>query len=205
MSDLTIAVMAGGKSSRMGTDKAFVPLLGQPMIEHVLARVADLGQDHTILVANRPDDYAYLGLPIFTDVVPDKGALGGICTAIHHSPTAYTLVIACDMPFVNAELLRHMIDLRDETGDPYDVIVPRKDDHPQGVHAVYRKPCLGPIRTRIDADRLKAIGFYEDVRVRYLDPAEWATFDSQGLSFYNVNTLEELQAAQEIAAREPDR
>ena len=199
MSNLTIAIMAGGRSSRMGTDKAFVPLLGQPMIEHILARLTDLGQDQTLLITNRPDDYAHLRLPMFEDVFADKGALGGIYTAIHHSETTYTLVIACDMPFVNADLLRHMIDLRAN----FDVIVPRENDHLEGLHAIYSKHCLEPIRTRIDANRLKVIGFYEDMRVRYLDPVEWEKFDPQGLSFYNVNTPEELQAAQKIANSKP--
>lgn len=179
----------------MGTDKSFVPLLGKPMIEHILARVRDLGQDETILITNRPGDYAQLGLPMFTDVIPDKGALGGIYTAIHASQSDYTLVLACDMPFLNADLLRYMIALRSE---PYDVFVPRVEDYPQGLHALYHKACLLPIRARLDADRLKVIGFYDQVRVRYLDPPEWSRFDPQGLSFHNINTPEELLAAQQL-------
>lgn len=196
MSDLTIAIMAGGKSSRMGTDKAFVPLLGQPMIEHILARISDLSQAQTIIITNQAEDYAPLGLPIFADVIPHKGALGGIYTALHHSQTEYALVIACDMPFINAALLRYMINLRADD----DVIVPRDDQgHLEGLHAIYSQRCREPIRNRLEADRLKVIGFYEDVRVRYVDPPEWKKIDPQGLSFYNVNTPEELQAAQDIA------
>lgn len=198
MSDLTVAVIAGGKSSRMGTDKSFVPLLGRPMIEHVLARVADLGQSETLLVTNRPADYAHLGLPMVTDVVPDKGSLGGIYTALYHSRSAYTLAVACDMPFLNSGLLRYMIGLHSETGGPYDVIVARVEDYPEALHAIYGKACLDPIRARIDADRLKIIGFYDQVRVRYLDPEEYSRFDPQGLSFRNVNTPDELKAAQQL-------
>ncbi|RPI95845.1 MAG: molybdenum cofactor guanylyltransferase, partial [Chloroflexi bacterium] len=159
MTTFTVAIIAGGQSSRMGTDKSFVPLRGKPLIEHLLDRVGSLGQNETILITNCPDDYAHLGLPMFTDVLPGKGALGGIYTAIHASQSPYTLALACDMPFVNADLLRYMLAL---TGSgEVDVVVPRVDDYPQGLHAIYGKECLPAIRARLDADRLKVIGFYD--------------------------------------------
>ena len=188
--DLTVALIAGGQSSRMGTDKSFVTLAGKPLIEHLMARVDGLGK--TILITNRPDDYAHLGLPMYTDVIPDKGSLGGIYSAIHHSGSEWTLTLACDMPFVRAELLQHMISLRD---DETDVIVPRVENYPQGLHALYRRTCLEPIRAKIEADRLKVIGFYGDVRVRYLDEPEYEPFDPAGLAFFNVNTPEDLEQA----------
>jgi molybdopterin-guanine dinucleotide biosynthesis protein A len=195
----TVAINAGGKSSRMGTDKSFVPLLGRPMIEHVVARLSGLGQDETILITNQPDAYAYLGLPMYADLIPDKGSLGGIYTAIHYSQSPDTLVVACDMPFVNADLLRYMIGLRTAEGGPFDVIVPRVEKYPEGLHAIYSKACLGPIRDSLDADRLKVIGFYGKVRVRYLDEPEYTPFDPKGLSFFNANTPEELEQARRLA------
>ncbi len=185
--------MAGGKSSRMGTDKSFVKLKGKPVIEHVLERVSSLGQAETLLITNRPGEYMYLKLPMYSDIVPDKGSLGGIYTAIHHSRYNHALIVACDMPFVNKALLQHMLSLRED----YDVIVPVVDGHPQGLHAIYSKNCLGPIRRRLDADRLKVIGFYDDVRVRYLQPTEHQLIDPQGLSFFNVNTPNELEQARQ--------
>jgi molybdopterin-guanine dinucleotide biosynthesis protein A len=196
MPAFTVAILAGGNSSRMGMDKSFVSLGGRPIIGHVLERVSGLGQNETILIVNRPDDYAHMGLPMFSDVIPGKGPLGGIYTAIHHSGSHFTLVLACDMPLVNPSLLRHMIALCSEVGGPYDVIVPRVDGHPQGLHAIYRRSCLEPIRECLDADRLKVIGFYDRVRVRYLDPLEYARFDPHGLSFQNINTPDELRAVQ---------
>jgi molybdopterin-guanine dinucleotide biosynthesis protein A len=130
-------------------------------------------------------------------VLPEKGSLGGIYTAIHYSQNPYTLVIACDMPFVSPSLLRHMIGLCE--GDQFDVIVPRVDGYPEGLHAIYSKACLAPIRQRLDADKLKVIGFYDDVRVRPLDEAEYRPFDPQGHSFDNINTPEELAEAQRKA------
>jgi len=193
----TIAISAGGKSSRMGTDKAFVNILGKPLIEHIIERVADVGQSETILITNRLPDYAHLTLPMYADVLPGKGSLGGIYSAIYHSTHPYVLVLACDMPFVSTDLLRLMAALRD--GDAYDVIVPRVEGYPQGLHALYSKNCLEPIRERLEANKLKVIGFYDDVRVCYLDEDVYEQFNPKGLAFYNVNTPEELKEARKLA------
>lgn len=188
---ITIAVLAGGRSSRMGTDKSFVPLLGKTMIEHVIERVQPLGAE-VILITNRLDDYASLGLPMYTDVIPDKGSLGGLYSAVTYSPTEYTLCVACDMPFLNPALLRHMVDFR--TG--FDVIVPRINGFPEAMHALYSKACLDPMREKMDQDRLKVIGFYGKVRVRFIEEAAVRAIDPGLRSFINVNTPEELAAIQ---------
>ncbi len=195
MNGFTVAIIAGGKSSRMGTDKSFVQIGGKSILEHLIQRVAGLGQAETLLITNRPQDYAQFQLPMFSDVLLEKGSLGGIYTAIYHSQTPYTLALACDMPFVNPALLTYMLSLRENV----DVVVPRVENYPQGLHAIYSKACLDPIRQRLDADRLKVMGFYESVRVRYLDEAEYQPFDPRGLSFFNVNTPEDLEQARVLA------
>ena len=81
VSNLTVAIMAGGKSSRMGTDKSFIPFLGRPMIEHVLSKVTQLGNE-TIIIANDIDSYRYLGLPVYGDIYANSGPLGGLHTAL---------------------------------------------------------------------------------------------------------------------------
>lgn len=193
--DFSVAIVAGGRSSRMGRDKSFVLLHGKPMIEHVLTHVSALGAESVLLIANRLDDYAYLRLPTYPDVFPDKGSLGGIYSAVHHSPSEYTLVVGCDMPYLSTALLRYMTNLLDEHLGLYDVIVPVHDNHPQGLHAIYRKTCLAPIRADLEADRLKVIGFYGAVSVRYIQPAEYHDLDPGGQSFQNINTPEELGRA----------
>jgi molybdopterin-guanine dinucleotide biosynthesis protein A len=195
--NFSVAVVAGGKSSRMGRDKAFVPLQGKPLIEHVLERTRPLPAAHIFLIANRPADYAYLGLPVYPDVLPEKGALGGIYSALTHSPTDYCLVVACDMPFLNTALLQRLISLCDESPQEMpDAIVPVFGDRPQGLHAVYRRTCLEPILEDLKRDRLKVIGFYERVKVRYLYPEEYRDLDPQGRSFRNINTPDELRNAE---------
>lgn len=190
----TVAINAGGQSRRMGRDKALVELDGRPMLEHVIERVSGLGQAQTLLVSNDHAAHTRFGLPMVSDSLPDCGSLGGIYTALMHSQCDHTLVVACDMPFLNPTLLRHMLALC-EGG--YDVIVPRVEGYPQGLHAVYSQACAAPIRGQIEAGRLKVIGFYDQVRVRYLDEDEWRPLDPTGRALNNINTPEELATAQE--------
>lgn len=199
MNEFSVVIMAGGASSRMGTDKSFVQVNGKPIIWYVTERVADVGQAETLLVTNRPDDYAHLGLPMHADVLPDKGALGGIYTAITVSSAPYAFVVACDMPFVSPGLMRQMAALLE---DAPDVVVPRVDGYPQGLFALYGKTCLPHIREKLEADRLKVIGFYDAVTVRYLDEADYAAYDPDGVAFFNVNTPQQLEQAQTYAKQQ---
>jgi len=189
----SLAIIAGGQSRRMGRDKAFVDLAGKPLIEHVIRRSAVLGQADTILITNKPAQYAHLGLPMHRDILPNKGSLGGIYTALVNAKSPNVLMLACDMPFVNSRLLRYMIEQMD---DDIDIVVPTVDGYPQGLHAIYKKSCIEPIARQLAADRLKIIRFYGQMRVRYLDETDYAAFDPLGRSFANLNTPEELAEAE---------
>ncbi len=178
----------------MGRDKALIELGSQTLIERVIERSADLGQSETLLIANAPDDYAHLGLPMFGDALPGKGALGGIYTALLRAKSAWVMTLACDMPFINADLLRLMLAQRD---DAVDIIAPRVNGYPQALHAIYRKTCLAPIRQQLEAKQLKIIRFYSRVRPRYLDEDAYRALDPQGRAFANLNTPEELEEARQ--------
>ncbi len=191
---ITIAIMAGGKSSRMGQDKSFVPFEGQPLIERTRSRVADLG-DELILITNKPDEYAHLGLPMFRDVYPDCGPLGGIYTAVHHASHPHTLIVACDMPWLNPDLLRYMLTLRATA----DVIIPRWDKYPEPLHAIYSKACLPPILHKLQVQQLKITGFLGQVQVRFVAREEIERFDGDGRSFTNINTPDDLHSQQKRA------
>ena len=195
LAGLTIAILAGGRSSRMGTDKSFVRVLGRPLIEDILAQVAGLGSE-TLIVTNRPGDYAYLGVPVSPDVLPDKGALGGIYSALHAATTGHVLCIACDMPFVVRPLLDYLIRLIPDG----DAIVPRLAGEAEPFRAIYARGCLAPIRAALDSGRMRVISFFPDVRVRFVDEAEIDRFDPRHLSFFNVNTPADLEQARRLAA-----
>jgi molybdopterin-guanine dinucleotide biosynthesis protein A len=193
---ISVAILAGGKSSRMGHDKAFAEVGGKAVIERIIERVDGLG-DELVIVANRPRDYAHLGLPVHTDLIPGKSTLGGLYTAIARTRAPHTLVVGCDLPFLNPALLRYLIDLR----PGHDVVIPlSRENYPQSMHAVYGKNCLEPIRRRLEADRLKAIGFFPDVRVREVRNEEIDRFDPERYSLFNVNTPEDLAEARRLAA-----
>src|SRR5438105_4127648 len=108
---LAVAILAGGKSLRMGQDKTALRLHNRTMLEHVLERVKGL-QLPVILIANEPEKYGSYRLPIYPDAIPDSGSLGGIYTALKTSETQHTLCVAVDMPFLNARLLAYLISLR---------------------------------------------------------------------------------------------
>ena len=188
---LTTAIMAGGQSSRMGTDKSFIPLLGKPMIEYVIDQLDGLGSE-LILITNQREEYAYLDCATYGDLIPDKGPLGGLYTALSHSSNPHVLVVACDMPWLNRSLLDHMISLRHEA----DAVVPRWMKHPEPLHAIYSKKCIPPILSCIEEDKLQMVAFYSKIAVRYLERQEIAKFDEHGRSFANINTPEELYNAQ---------
>src|SRR5678815_4185567 len=108
---ISVAILTGGQSSRMGRNKAFVEVGGKPIIERIIERVRDLGSD-MMLITNTPSDYAHLEIASYPDLIPGKGSLGGLYTALTHANQGYLLAVSCDQPFLNTDLLRFLIGLR---------------------------------------------------------------------------------------------
>src|SRR5512147_3255637 len=98
---LTVCIQAGGQSSRMGEDKALKTFLGRPLIQRVIDRLSPIA-DEIILTTNHPEEYTFLDLPLFSDLKPGRGALGGLYTAIASATNPFVAVVACDMPFASA-------------------------------------------------------------------------------------------------------
>ncbi len=184
---VSIAILAGGQSTRMGQDKSFVELRGKPLIAHVIERLSVLSLP-VMIIANQPDVYQVFGLPVFTDVLPDRSSLAGLYSAIYRSPAEYTLCVACDMPFLSPVMLEMLINSR----AGYDAVVPVIGEHPQGLHAVYRKTCLAPMLREIQQNHLRIRDFYTLVKARYVDEATLRQYDNELKSFMNVNTPEVL-------------
>ena len=186
---VTAAIMAGGKSKRMGQDKAWIELDGEPIIRRV-ANVLALVADEVIVVANDPR-YAALGLRVVPDKFPDGGALGGIATGVSAASHDRVLVAACDMPFLSAEVWRVLLDHRYEA----DVVIPRIGGEYETLHALYTKACLAPMERALGAGKLRVISFFDEVRVQAIDERELRVADPTLRSFTNVNTPEELASA----------
>ncbi len=220
-------ILAGGQSRRMGRAKALIDFDGAPLIARVIARVQPLCRE-VIIVANDAEAYAQFGYRIVGDVYPGKGSLGGIFSGLQAAREPFALAVACDMPFLNGALLRHLIALVPQ----YDVVIPRAHDrsgrtprssrgdktagdhapradrpiakeidlHP--MHAVYSKNCLPAIEQQLRGDDLRLIGFLDRVRVRVVEPEEVDRFDPQHLSFFNANTPEDLEIANQMVEPE---
>ena len=181
----------------MGTDKALKPFLGRPLVQRVIDRLSPIA-DEIIVTTNRPDDYSFLNLRLFPDLKPDRGALGGLYTAIASAAYPTVAVVACDMPFASPMLFEAMSRLLVE--NEADVLIPKSDDYYEPLHAVYRRDtCLPAIEAAIDADKWKVIAWFPQVRVYELSSDEVNQSDPQGLAFWNVNTPEEFAQAEEIA------
>lgn len=195
---LTVCIQAGGASSRMGEDKALKPFLGRPLIQRVIERLSPIA-DELIVTTNRPAEYAFLGLRLFPDLMPGRGALGGLYTAIASASQPLVAVVACDMPFASARLIEAMSRLLVQ--EEADVAVARSEGGYEPFHAVYRRAtCLPAIESAIQADQWKVIAWFPRVRVRELTPAELTALDPAGLAFWNVNTPEEFAEAERLAS-----
>jgi len=197
---LTVVIQAGGESRRMGRDKALIPFLGRPLIERVISRVEHLA-DEILVTTNFPQDYQFLGLPLFPDVVPDRGALGGLYTAVDAARQPLVAVVACDMPFVQPELLAYERDLLLDV--TIDAAIPKTEEGTEPFHAVYRRAtCLPEIFSALQSERWRVDSWFARAQIYYLSAQEITRYDPRGLAFNNVNTPEELATAERAAAED---
>ena len=131
------------------------------------------------------------------DLYPGTGSLGGIYTGLVHSGSFRNVLVACDMPFLKLELLRYMVGLSSD----FDVVMPTIDGRREPLHAVYTKECLPTMEMQLKEGNLKARDFPDLVRTRYVEKEEVDRFDPEHLSFFNVNTQDDLDAARMLASR----
>lgn len=191
MEPISAIIQAGGQSRRMGTDKALIEYQGRPILAHVIDTLRQLS-DEVIVVANRSDVYGPIVTPLGARLVPDydppSGPLGGIAAGLIAMRYELAIVVACDMPLLNLDLLRYLI----ERAVDCDVVVPLTGDQPEPLHAVYRRACLPAIQQRLADNQRRVISFFDDVRVALIPEAEWRVFDPAGRSLSNLNTPADL-------------
>ncbi len=197
---LSIVIQAGGESRRMGQDKALMPFLGRPLIQRVVDRLSPVA-DEVLVTTNNPDDYRFLDMPLFRDLKPGRGALGGLYTALSSATCEAVAVVACDMPFASASLIEAAGRLLVQ--EDADVVIPDSGGGLEPLHAVYRREtCIPAIESAIEADQWRLISWFPQVKVRILQPDEIKHYDPSGLAFWNLNTPEEFAEAEETAKRE---
>ncbi|OGG52113.1 MAG: hypothetical protein A3F84_19880 [Candidatus Handelsmanbacteria bacterium RIFCSPLOWO2_12_FULL_64_10] len=178
-------LLAGGKSSRMGCNKALLVAGGVPLIQRVADALRAVTSRVTV-IANLPEDYGFLGLPILGDAVRDAGPLGGIYTALCATQSEACFVLACDLPLVRPGVLRL---LAQEAGGA-DAAIPRTEDGDHPLCAVYARTGLAQAEAQMRAGDFKVARFLGRIRTRWVGPETWRKADPDGLSFINVNTPE---------------
>jgi molybdopterin-guanine dinucleotide biosynthesis protein A len=190
---MTGIILAGGKSTRMGEDKAFIEVGEVPLFERAYRVLREIFSE-IIIVANDARPFENYEARLQKDIISDKGALGGLYTGLFHSQSHHAFCAACDMPLLNPRLIKYMAEERDE----YDVIIPRTRDGLHPLHAIYSKRCLNPMRQLLNRDDLRIVNFFPQVTVRYIEEMEIRELDPHMRSLISVNTEEEMEAVRDI-------
>ena len=187
-------ILAGGKNSRMaGEDKAFLEIEGKPIIAILAAKLKAL-VDEIIVVTNNPEKYDDYRVQLVKDESLGLGPLMGIYSGLKASSAKYNFVIACDMPFLNEEVARYII----ENKDTYDALVPKIDDELHPLCALYSKDCIPVIERMLHQGRRDVRSIFPEINIRYLSKQELEKFDKNLFSLLNINTKEAFVKAAAI-------
>lgn len=183
-------VLCGGKSSRMGRDKAFLKAGGRTLVERQVEALS--GRFRKIILAtNSPGKYSAEGrVETVPDGVPGLGPIGGLAAALEKSDSLYNFAVACDMPFVNPDLAAYMAG---SVKKGYQAVVPFYRNEYQPLCAVYSRDCLGDIRDAVASGRLKLVRLFSRLRVRKVPLRELAEFGDPDVYFRNINTPRDLR------------
>lgn len=197
--DISSIILAGGKSTRLGHDKVLETVGNTSLLEQVISRIDPLSKEIIIVTANERT-FAQLAsrpkIKVVSDIIPGQGSLGGIYTGLVKSDSFYNLVVATDMPFVNTSLLKYMIGIC----EGFDFVLPRVNGLFEPLHAIYSKNCIVPIESILNKGSKVIVELFNYVKVKFIEANEVEKFDPQHLSFFNINTKEELELAKKIAA-----
>ena len=177
-----------------------MPFLGRPLIQRVIERLSPIA-DELIVTTNQPEAYHFLGVPLFPDLVGGRGALGGLYTALSSASQPLVAVVACDMPFVCADLFAAMRDALLSSNK--DIAIPRLHGGLEPFHAIYRREtCLPHIQAALEGDKWRVDAWFAKVQLAFFDQPELQSFAPDLRCFSNVNTPEELAAAEQQARQE---
>jgi molybdopterin-guanine dinucleotide biosynthesis protein A len=194
---ITLSVLAGGKSDRMGQDKALKLFLGKPLIMHVIERLRPFA-NQILLVVNHQETYGFLNLPLYADLIPGYGPLGGIHISLSKTHDDLVAVVGCDMPFVSLPLFEYERDIM-LTKD-VDVVIPSTPNGLEPLLAIYRRDsCLPFITSAMEAGEHKIISWFNKANIHVLSPELTAVYSPQYLSFKNLNTPEEFASAEQTS------
>lgn len=191
---LSAVILSGGKSSRMGQPKALLPFDDKPLIAHLVQRLSKRFSD--IVVVAAPDQtLPALPVTLVHDTVAYQGPVGGLYYGLRAIRGAAAFVTSCDVPFLQLPFIDYLVSQLDHNGRDYDVVVPVWQDRLQPLHAVYRRRVVPHLQEQLATQRLRPVYLYDTVPTRKVSPTEIKRFDPEGLSFLNMNTQADYQAA----------
>lgn len=189
-------ILAGGQNKRIGLKKAFLEIGGKKIIERMAEALKPIFTD-VIIIAKDVNEFASLrGVTVRGDAFEGHSSLIGIYSGLLHSKSKYNFFFACDMPFLNSNLIDYMIGLC----DGHDVVIPKFQGKYEALHVVYSKACLKPFEKKLKKGLPKIIDAFNGLKVREVTDEEIKRLDPKGLSFFNVNTPEDYEKAQRLAA-----
>lgn len=190
--EVTGIILAGGKSSRMGTDKGMQELCGKPLIGYAIQVLSELCG--TIIISTSSDAYQSLGYKTVADEIPGIGPMGGIYSAIRQSKTEKNLVLSCDLPFVSKELLSYIL----ESSEGCQVAVPWKgSQHYEPLCGFYSLSIKEKVHAFIKNENYKLPDLFEEIRINKLIISKELDFYHENL-FMNVNSKHDLAAAEKL-------
>ena len=190
-------ILCGGKETRFGRSKATAVVAGETVIDRV-TKVLALVSDHVIAVTSPEKRDISLGSDtcVVVDEFPHKGPLGGIYTGLLHARSEFSIVVGCDMPFLNASVLSHLVGL----SPGFDAVIPRmRSDMIEPLHAVYSKSCMPAMKAALEADQLSIWHVVKGLHVRFVEKEEYLPLDPLMVSFFNINYPADLDRANRIS------
>jgi len=197
---ITGVILAGGESRRMGSDKALLPIRGARFIDHIYRSLSELFEE-VIIVTNSPSLYESIPCRKVPDIYHAQGSLAGIHSGVCHARNERVFVVACDMPFIDPDVVRHIC-ARATTAD---VVIPVGEHGSEPLHALYGKSCLSAMEEALDAGKKRIVSFFPQVNVAEIGEDEWSSCDPEGLSFRNINTPQEYFSLRNDGPRDVSR
>ena len=195
---MTSIILAGGKSSRLGRNKALQIVDSKSLIQWVVDRVSMLSTEIIIVTADGEaiPCYSTLEVKSVADIYPEKGPLVGIYSGLMSASSSRAIAVGCDTPFLSVSLLKYMTQMC----SVYDVVVPRMKSKLEPLCAVYSRNCSGSIQRLLEQDELRIDRLFGMVKVKYVEEDEINRFDPEHLSFFNINSEGDLDRARKLVA-----
>ena len=138
--EITAFILSGGKSSRIGIDKAFLSIEGKPLVQR-LVELLDSVFSEVVISTNEPDLYNFTGKKIVQDIYSGRGPLAGIYSALKYTDTKRNFIVSCDLPLISTELINYIINYKSEK----DIILPMADERIQQLCGIYSKNILNEV------------------------------------------------------------